>query len=89
MLRKRTDTPELRDHWDAIRLAADEVASWPDWKRGDYSALRADEQMVEAFLNHRATHCQCGAELKAEAEVLTGECNDCDTATTERAMEHR
>jgi hypothetical protein len=35
MLRKRTDTPELRAYWQFVEETAAEVATWPAWKRGE------------------------------------------------------
>lgn len=35
MLRKRTDTPELREYWRFVEKTAADVASWPAWKRGE------------------------------------------------------
>lgn len=37
--RKNRSTPEGKRLWDAAAKAAKEVATWPAWKRGDYSAL--------------------------------------------------
>jgi hypothetical protein len=49
MLRKRTDTPELREYWAFVERTAAEVATWPAWKRGEKSMIARHKNQAVLF----------------------------------------
>lgn len=53
MLIKDKSTPENREFWEFVEKTAEEVRSWPDWKRGypetsDAPSSKAADQHCES-----------------------------------------
>jgi hypothetical protein len=67
---KDRSTPEKREFWDGVEKAAEEVASWPAWKRGETEEEPSDEEVEEVEASHKV--CVEGWKLralKAESEL--------------------
>lgn len=48
---KNRDTPEGRAFWDDAKAAAEEVATWPAWKRGE-STMTAYQDLARQLVAH-------------------------------------